>query len=176
MQQGRSLDELIRQCWEDLLVIAERERQRYPGASDDAASLLGEAMTRVLGQRSTIASASQLKGLTSILLKRAAIDRLRRRRVDREARSMLGAGALQSLRDGSPDEARGRRATALAEAMEALASYDERKATALTLSAGFGMDREAIAQALETSRATVDRDLAFAKTWVAAKLKAEIDQ
>jgi RNA polymerase sigma factor (sigma-70 family) len=174
LTMSQSLEELIRQSWEDLLVIAERERRRHPGASDDPASLLGEAMTRVLSQRSTIESASQLKGLTSILLRRSAIDRLRRRRTERAARARMQSSAEARESTDAQESSRDERACALADAMEALAAYDKRKATALTLAAGFGMDREAIAQALETSRSTVDRDLAFAMSWIAARLRAEV--
>ena len=89
MPTDHELNSLIAECWVDLLTIASRERARYPEASDDPASLLGEAMTRVLGQSAPVENAMHLKGLTTVFLRRTAIDRIRRRRVDRKAKAAL---------------------------------------------------------------------------------------
>jgi RNA polymerase sigma factor (TIGR02999 family) len=59
----------------------------------------------------------------------------------------------------------------LDEALEKLAQLDARKSDILTLHFFGGMTYEETAEALEISAATVDRDLRFAKAWLANELK-----
>lgn len=172
MPTDHELNSLIAECWVDLLTIASRERARYPEASDDPASLLGEAMTRVLGQSAPVENAMHLKGLTTVFLRRTAIDRIRRRRVDRKAKAALRASCEIETRPSREREEM--RADALAESLEQLAAYDERKAAILTLSYACGLDSDAIAQTVGTSKSTVNRELVLATAWISARLTEEL--
>ncbi len=59
----------------------------------------------------------------------------------------------------------------LEEALEKLAAFDDRKAKAIELSFFGGLTYDEIAEVLEISPATVDRELRFAKAWLYNNLK-----
>lgn len=59
----------------------------------------------------------------------------------------------------------------LDDALEKLAAVDERKSDLLVLHYFGGLTYEEAAQALDVSAATVDRDLRFAKAWLANELR-----
>jgi RNA polymerase sigma factor (sigma-70 family) len=160
--------ELIDAAWEELLDLARRElRSAGPGHGEErASSLLDEAMVQVLGQRSEIRNASQLRGLTTLFLRRILADRRRRRRVVRDA---LGARA-QVAREAYETEPGSGLSGELAEALIALGEFDERKLACLSLSAARGLGDAEIAEELGISRATVERDLRFARAFVASRL------
>ena len=172
MPAEQSLHSLIQVCWNDLVAIAEREQANYPGASDDTASLLGEALKRVLGQRGSVANADQLRGLTTVFLRRTAIDRLRRRSAEKRATSAKSdlARAGEDRAASSSQE----RAEILADALEQLVAYDQRKATILTLTYACAMDSEGVAQALGLSKSTVNRELSLAYAWIALRIREGI--
>ncbi|WP_238325992.1 sigma-70 family RNA polymerase sigma factor [Bryobacter aggregatus] len=60
--------------------------------------------------------------------------------------------------------------TALDEALERLAEFDERKARAIELRYFIGLTVEEMAQVLEVSPVTVQRDLRFATAWLSEQL------
>jgi len=59
---------------------------------------------------------------------------------------------------------------AIHEALEALEALDERKARVMELSVFAGLTQREVAEALTTSPATVERDLRFARAWLANRL------
>lgn len=63
----------------------------------------------------------------------------------------------------------------LEDALEKLAQFDERKAKAIELSFFGGLTYDEIAEVLEISAATVDRELRFAKAWLYSNLKPNSD-
>jgi RNA polymerase sigma factor (TIGR02999 family) len=156
------LNELIEQAWEELRSIARAELHAGGSARDSASSLLGDAMARLLDQRNPVRNAEQLRGLTRIFLRRILVDR--RRTSARERRSLGHVGAVH---EAGPATGRG---LELAEALDRLGEHDERTLAALTLSAIHRLRQEEIADVLGTSVATVERDLRFARAWVAARL------
>lgn len=160
--------DLIDAAWEELLELARRElRSAGPGHGEErASSLLDEAMVHVLGQRSDIRNASQLRGLTTLFLRRILADRRRRRRVSREALAEKARHGRETAETAPGLGLSGE----LAEALAALGEFDERKLACLSLSAARGLGDAEIAEQLGISRATVERDLRFARAFVAARL------
>jgi len=159
---------LIDAAWEELRVLA-REELRSAGPRpgiESPTSILGEAMVHLLGQREEIRNLAQLRGLTTLFLRRIIIDRqrrdgVRRRHVRRIAREIPPAASVPPA--AVPLQ--------LAEALASLGEYHERKLAALTLSAAHDLGDADIAEALGISLATVERDLRFARAWVAARLE-----
>lgn len=166
---------LIDAAWAELCQLARRELVST-GADVEghqASSLLDEAMVQMLKQHGEIRNLSQLRGLTTLFLRRIISDRRRRARLHRR---------YEDARASEPDpvprhSAEGRDITSdLAEALAALGEYDERKFSCLSLSAAHGFANDEIARALGTSRATVERDLRFARAFVAARLGISHDR
>jgi DNA-directed RNA polymerase specialized sigma24 family protein len=162
---SRSLAELVESAWSDLHDIVRHEiRARGPEAGDaEVSSVLGDAMVRVFSQRATIVDGSHLRGLTTLFTRRILIDRNRRDR--RRRRALRDAGGPHDPRT-RPGDAGGE----LTEALDSLRRHDERKFMAITLAAMDRLPQETIANILDTSLATVERDLRFARAWIAARL------
>lgn len=164
----RSLEDLLEGAWQDLRAIVRREiNARGPEAGDaHVSSVLGDAMVRVLSQRETIVDASHLRGLTTLFTRRILIDRQRRNQSYRKAlRHAEGPNDPYAIREGVAGE--------LADALASLHRHDERKFMAITLSAMDRLPQETIASILGTSLATVERDLRFARAWIAARLEPD---
>lgn len=161
--------DLIDSAWEELRELARRElRSAGPGGTGEAASsLLGEAMVQVLRQRNEIRNLSQLRGLTTIFLRRIIADRRRRSALHRR---LLDERAAPEPSAESP-ATRLDLTTDLAEALASLGEFDERKLACLSLSAAHGLADPEIAETLGISRATVERDLRFSRAFVAARLE-----
>jgi DNA-directed RNA polymerase specialized sigma24 family protein len=166
---SRPLAELVESAWSDLHDLVRREIQARGRESDEAqvSSVLGDAMVRIFSQRETIVDASHLRGLTTLFTRRILIDRHRRdRRRRRALRDALRTGGGPHDPFATPDGAAG----GLADALVSLRLHDERKFMAVTLAAMDRLPQETIADILDTSLATVERDLRFARAWIAARL------
>lgn len=163
--ESRPLARLVHEAWADLHEIVRREiRSRGSDAGDaEVSSVLGDAMVRVLSQRETIVDASHLRGLTTLFTRRILIDRHRR---DRRRRNALRIADGPHDPYAPPDGPAGD----LSDALETLRRHDERKFMAITLAALDGLPQEVIASILGISLATVERDLRFARAWIAARL------
>jgi len=156
---------LVEQAWSELRELARRElRSAGPGGvGESASSLLGEAMVQVLSQRNDIRNAAHLRGLTVLFLRRLIVDR-------RRASVRRAELRRERMGEAEPASSPGTLGTELAEALAELGAYDERKLAALTMSAIHGLKQDEIAMALDTSVATVERDLRFARAWVATRI------
>lgn len=97
-----------------------------------------------------------------ILIDRARSESSRKRR--ERANATGGANQTPSGSHAPP--------TQLFDALSALAELSPRKAEALTLSALCGLSHERIAELLAVSSKTVQRDIEFARAWVASHIQA----
>lgn len=146
-------------------------------APDD---LLNEALVRAMeGQArlevgphadSAWQSRSHFLAHMSLHMRSVLIDRARARGSEKRGAGAdhvtLSAAEAES-REGSVIEG----VLALDEALNALAEEDARAAEVLHLSSFAGLAREEIAEALSISVPTVDRDLRFARAWLASRLE-----
>lgn len=165
---------MIDAAWAELCELARRELASTGAGTEghQASSLLDEAMVQMLKQHGEIRNLSQLRGLTTLFLRRIISDRRRRARLQRR---------YEDARASEPERGAhrldGRDMTGeLAEALAALGEHDERKFSCLSLSAAHGFGNDEIARALGTSRATVERDLRFARAFVAARLGISVER
>ena len=165
----RPLAELVESAWSDLHDLVRREiLSRGPEACEaQVSSVLGDAMVRVLSQRESIVDASHLRGLTTLFTRRILIDRHRR---DRRRRKAIRNAKRDLAGPNDPFATRDDAAEGLAEALDSLRRHDERKFMAISLAAMDRLPQETVATILDTSLATVERDLRFARAWIAARL------
>lgn len=154
-----SLGDLIAESYPALRRMAEA-KARSAGISPS--SLTHEAVCRVLRLPRPPQDRPALEGVAWQMMDWLVRDRLRSS-ASRERRE-------QHVRDAGEPHANGRdgRADALAEAVSQLSAHSPRKAEALTLSAVCGLPTERIADLLGVSGKTVQRDLLFARAWVAS--------
>lgn len=173
-RQSDSRGTLIDAAWAELCELARREVASTGAGTEghQASSLLDEAMVQLLRQHGEIRNLSQLRGLTTLFLRRIIADRRRRARLHRRYEDSLASEPEPVPSQRGSHDVTGE----LAEALAALAEYDDRKFSCLSLSAAHGFGNDEIAHALGTSRATVERDLRFARAFVASRLGMTLDR
>lgn len=151
-------------------------RAERPSHTLQATALVHEAWLRLLRQDpAAIQDRSHFLRLAARAMRRVLCDHARRRsvRLDKEVgEKAAGKAAAQDERE----EEDGKRGLEwlldLDSALAALAERSPRKAQVVELHFFAGLTLEQVADALETSPPTVDRDWAFARAWLKSQLSA----
>lgn len=170
---ARAADELLPLVYTELRALAaQRLARERPGATLQATALVHEAYLRLVGSSGASASAkwdgaghffaAAAESIRRILVERARARGAEKRGGGRE-RVALDEGAIvgDADQDGLLD---------LDDALKALAAEDPRKARLVELRYFAGLSLEETAEALGISAATTDRDWAYARAWLHARL------
>lgn len=169
LDRGRNdkqgLDEMLPLVYTELHRLAEQYLSREaPGHTLQPTALVNEAYLRLVDQRRVDwRNRAQFLGLAASMMRRILVNHAR----DKSA-AKRGGGAQQvslSLIDapsGRPDVD----LIALEDALERLGGLDARKARVVELKFYGGLTTEEIAEVLEVSGATVEREWAFARAWL----------
>ena len=99
-------------------------------------------------------------------MRRILVDTARARASDKRGGGELHVTLSAADEAGSDDSD----ALALEEALEALRAVDDRKCEIIELNYLLGLKREEIAEVLELSVPTIDRELRFARAWLKQRL------
>jgi RNA polymerase sigma factor (TIGR02999 family) len=146
-------------------------RSRTPGGSASATlnptALVNEAMLRLLGSDTEWQSRAHFFAVAAAAMRSVLVDSARRRRSEKHGgsavRVTLGDDAAWQLGDdGFLD---------LHEALGQLAANDPRTARAIELTYFGGLNAREVAEVSGLSIATVERDLAFGRAWLQARLQ-----
>lgn len=177
-ETGRSgaLDEVMRLLYADLRAVAERFlKDRYgpglPGATLEPAALVNETYLQLLRQRSGYENRAHFIAIASRVMLRVLADYERtkgrlKRGGDQLRVTLTGvAGELLVPDDASIDD--------FADALEKLDALDARSAEVVRLHVLWGRTAGEIAGLLAVSERTVERDLRFARAWLADALGEE---
>jgi RNA polymerase sigma factor (TIGR02999 family) len=170
---GSAVDELIPLVYDELRALAARRlRGEREGHTLQATALVNEAYLRMVGSAVPLQGRAHFFALAAKIMRRILVDHAR----TREAAKRGGGAARVSLTDarlfaassgdGDPIDV-----LAIHDALDALESRDERKARVIELSVFGGLTQREIAESLSISPATVERDLRFARAWMAKRLK-----
>lgn len=166
---GRSdkqgLDQMLPVVYEELHRLATRFLSREAtGHTLQPTALVHEAYLRLVDQRRVDwRNQAQFLGLAAHLMRRILVNHAR----DRAARKRGGNAHQVSLSllespSGQPDVD----LIALEDALERLAALDERKSRVVELKFFGGLTTGEIAEVLQVSGATVEREWAFARAWL----------
>ena len=137
-------------------------------ATLEATGLVHEAVARLLGGSSDWTSREHFFALAAMQMRAVLVDGARRRTADKR-----GGGAAHVTLGGAAEAAVGDEGLLeLHEALLRLAERDPRSARVVELTYFGGMRAHEIAPVLGISDATVERDLAFGRSW----LKRELSQ
>src|SRR3954463_1017399 len=146
-------------------------RREDPGHTLQPTALVHEAYMRLVDQRQgDWQNRSQFFGLAAQMMRRVLIDHARERLAAKR-----GGGARQvtlSGLDAPADSDDAVEILALHDALEKLATLDERQAKVVELRYFGGLSVEEAAEALEISPATVKREWATARAWLKRELAA----
>ena len=142
-----------------------RERQ---GHTLRPTALVHEAYLRLMGQdRVKWQNRSQFFAIASEMMRRVLVDHARERKAGKRG----GAAVRVALaEDVAATEAREVDLIALDGALDELAAMDARQSRVVELRFFGGLETAEIADVLDVSRATVDRDWRFARTWLYRRL------
>lgn len=167
-----AIEELFPVVYEDLRRLAQgylgRERS---GHTLQPTALVHEVFVRLVGlEASELQSSRHFFAVAARAMRRILVDHARRRTAGKR-----GGGKARLSLDRLPSEPEARDACLvdLDDALERLAEHDERKAKVIELRFFGGLDIAGTASALDVSHATVERDWAFARAWLARALGEE---
>jgi RNA polymerase sigma factor (TIGR02999 family) len=161
----QALDLMLPLVYEELHRLAAHYLSRErPDHTLQPTALVHEAYLRLVNQHDVDwRNRAQFLGLAAGMMRRILVNHARDRAADKR-----GGGREQvslSLVDapsGGPDV----ELIALEEALERLAALDQRKARVVELRFFGGLTMEEVAEVLEISRATVEREWSFARAWL----------
>jgi len=169
-------DRLASAVYDDLRAMAHRHLARdfghkMAGITIQPTVLANDTLMRLIRQRQQYDNAGHVFAIASRLMMRILLDYHRERKALKR-----GGGAVQvSLDPECHDEADPHGEAdieALNEVLEKLATLDSRKADVVKYRILWGLTVDEVAQAMGISRATVERDWAFAKVWLSKELSA----
>lgn len=133
-------------------------------------ALVHEAYLRLLGQdRAHWQNRAQFFAVASRTMRRVLVDHARERNAGKRAGQALRVALDEDAAAVQPREVD---LIALDHALDDLAALDARQSRVVEMRYFAGLGMEEIATLLEVSRATVDRDWRFARTWLYRRLAA----
>lgn len=167
---ARALDDAMPELYPVLRDIAlQRLRREHGMITLDPTDLVNEAMARMLGGARQLNDRRHFLAVAALHMRSILTDRAREIRAGRRAGPGVAVTISRAvgLGDGGDLDL-----LALDDALQGLEAEDPRAARLLNLSCFSGMPREDIAELMDMSLATVDRDLRFARAWINRALAA----
>jgi RNA polymerase sigma-70 factor (ECF subfamily) len=161
----QGLDQMLPVLYQELYRLASRYMsQEATGHTLQPTALVHEAYLRLIDQRRVDwRNRAQFVGLAANMMRRILVNHAR----DRSAGKRGGGAQAVSLSlvespSGRPDV----ELIALEDALDRLAALDPRKSRVVELKFFGGLTIEEIAEVLQVSGATVEREWAFARAWL----------
>ncbi len=149
-------------------------RRERAGHTLQTTALVHEAYLRLAGSDSGPDTRRRFMGVAANVMRRVLVDHARRRKSKKRGGDMapLRLDTLEPLLAAPSGERDLIDIIVLDEALEELMEQDERPGRAVELHYFGGLSYAEVAEALDVSEATVDRDLRFARAWLYRKLDA----
>jgi RNA polymerase sigma factor (TIGR02999 family) len=133
-------------------------------------ALVHEAYMRLLGQdRAEWQNRAQFFAIASEMMRRVLVDYARERRAAKRAGRAVRVALEEDVATTRPREVD---LLALDRALDELAAMDPRQSRVVEMRFFGGVGMAEIAQILDVSRATIDRDWRFARTWLYRRMAA----
>jgi RNA polymerase sigma factor (TIGR02999 family) len=157
-------DALLELVYQELKGIAARRLARLGVPVLDPTELVNEAMLRLLGTGTPLDAHNRQHffSIAATAIRYALVDTVRRQHADKR-----GGGEVAITLSGAEQvSAAGDRWLEVEEALRALEAQDARKCRIVELAFLVGLSQQDIAETLEISLTTVERDLRFAKAWL----------
>jgi RNA polymerase sigma factor (TIGR02999 family) len=139
-------------------------RRERPGHTLQPTALVHEAYVRLIDQRQVDwSNRAQFVGLAAVMMRRILVNHARDRVADKRG---AGAEHVPLTVAGDPMGAPELDLLDLHDALERLAELDRRKSEIVELKFFGGLTIEEIAETVQVSRATVEREWKFARAWL----------
>ena len=160
-----ALDEMVPLVYDELHRLAAHylsvERQNH---TLQPTALVHEAYLRLVNQRQVDwRNRAQFMGVAAGIMRRILINHARDRAAGKRPgnREQISLSLVEASATGSPVEL-----TDLEDALQRLHALDARKARVVELKFFGGLTMDEIAEVVEVSRATVEREWSFARAWL----------
>ncbi|HYL20777.1 MAG TPA: ECF-type sigma factor [Gemmatimonadales bacterium] len=165
---ARALDDLMPLMYERLRQLARQRLRSEPDTSLNTTGLVHEAYLKLVDSPGVhVRDRGHFLGLASRVMRHLLVDHARNRKA---AKRGLGVASLKLDEvTWMPDDAV-EPTIELDEALQRLASVDERRSRILEQRYFGGLSLEETAEALDVSLATVKRELRAARAWLAVEL------
>ncbi len=181
VEDGRdgAMDRLMEAVYGDLERVAQRHMaQRFgpdlPGVTLEPAALVNESFLRLIRQRTSYQNRRHFFAIATKVMLRVLTDYQRGRRAERRGGDRQRVTLpLEGPVAGAAGTAGDIEVEGLSRALDRLDSLDQRKADVVRLRVVWGLEMAQVAEALGISLATVERDWAFSKAWLARESSAE---
>lgn len=163
-------EHLMALVYDRVRAIAAQSLQRQAGATLSPTELAHEALMRLLGADAGWVDRRHFFHVVAQATRQVLVDRARKRLSEKRG---AGAEALPlSQAEGIGRLDRDDDLIRVDQALSELGATDLRQARIVEMTYFGGFSREEIAEALDTSVSTVDRDLRFARAWLKDALRA----
>lgn len=166
---GAAFESLLEATLDDLRAIAGARLGEQPGTPTwTPQELVHETVLRMLERAPAATNRLHFFATVSLMMRSILVDHARAR-----IAAKRGGGAVAVTLTDSLEQAGSEVVDVLAidQALDSLAHRDGRSADVLHLSCFAGLAQEEIAEFLQVSTRTVERDLRFARAWVQAALE-----
>jgi len=164
-----ALERLMPMVYDELRRLAGHYmKSERKGHTLQATALVNEAYIRLVDMKVSWQDRAHFFAVAARLMRRMLVDHARaHNRAKREGDAVkVTLGEALEVSSGPASNV-----LAVDEALTRLAEFDPRKSEILELRYFGGLNNEEVAEALNISRATVQRDLRLAKTWLIRELK-----
>ena len=164
-----ALERLMPMVYDELRRLAGHYmKTERKGHTLQATALVNEAYIRLVDMKVSWQDRAHFFAVAARLMRRLLVDHARsHNRAKREGDAVkVTLGEALEVSSGPASNV-----LAVDEALTRLAEFDPRKSEILELRYFGGLNNEEVAEALNISRATVQRDLRLAKTWLIRELK-----
>lgn len=163
-------EQLMALVYDRVRAIAAQSLQRQGGATLSPTELAHEALMRLLGADAGWVDRRHFFHVVAQATRQVLVDRARKRLSDKRGAGIEALPLSQAEGVGRLD--RDEDLVRVDQALAELGACDLRQARVVEMTYFGGFSREEIAQALETSVSTVDRELRFARAWLKDALSA----
>ena len=174
-EQKRKAAEILPSMYEELRKLAaQKMASEPPGQTINATALVHEAYLRLArtAEDARWDNRGHFYIAAAEAMRRILIDRARRKKAVRHGgdwqRTELDSIHVPAVSPDKSDEF-----LALDEALRELATVDERKAQLVQLRYFVGLESQEAAEVLGISKATADRDWAYARAWLHSRVRKE---
>jgi RNA polymerase sigma factor (TIGR02999 family) len=164
---AEALEALVPLVYNELRRLARLQMRDQPvGHTLQPTALVHEAYSRLVGLKLDWQDRTHFLSMAARTMRRVLVDHARAKHAAKR-----GAGAVQvTLHDFHAKDEPSFDLLAIDEALESLGRHHERAAMAVELCYFGGLTGREIAESLETSVSTAERDLRFARSWLKREL------
>ena len=175
-----AIDDLSEAIHDHLRAMARRHLVRdfgpnIPGVTIQPTMLANDTLMKLIRQRQRFDNAGHFFAIASRLMMRVLLDYHRERKAAKRGGSVIHVpiGPEHEGQIADPSSGRDVDVEAVNDVLEALSRLDARKADVVRYRILWGFTNPEIAEALGVALATVERDWAFAKVWLAKELSCQ---